>query len=90
MEENGMMDDIDEILYEALDNNFRSVFKPDMKELVNAMLVLMLTRLKLKEADLMTGDEDLDLNAAFGMVGGYLDYAYPGFNKALIEMACSN
>jgi len=85
MEENEMTDDIDEMLDEALDNNFRSVFEPDMKALAEAMFTLMLMRLKLKTAKLMTADEDLGLNTALGAVGGYLDYAYPGFNKMLTE-----
>jgi hypothetical protein len=84
MEENDMMDDIDEMLDEALDNNFRSVFEPDTQELVDAVLVLLLMRLKLKTSNLMTADENRNLDKAFALVGGYLDYAYPGFNNALI------
>jgi len=85
METNDMTDDIEEMLDEALDNNFRSVFEPDTKELVKAMFELLLMRLKLKTSKLMTADENRNLDKAFAVVGGYLDYAYPGFNKALIE-----
>jgi len=89
MEENGMTDNINEMLDEALERSFRSVFKPDVEELVRAMLALMLMRLKLKTSNLMTADEKRDLDKAFAMVGGYLDYAYPEFNKVLMDMACS-
>ncbi|MDR2592320.1 MAG: hypothetical protein LBC59_05880 [Chitinispirillales bacterium] len=86
MEESGMTDNIDEMLDEALDKSFRSVFEPDVKELVRAMFALLLMRLKLKTSKLMTADENLKLDKAFAIVGGYLDYAYPGFNKALMDM----
>jgi hypothetical protein len=83
MEENDMTDEIEEMLDEALDNNFRSVFEPDTQELVDAVLVLLLMRLKLKTSNMMTAGENRNLDKAFAVVGGYLDYAYPGFNKAL-------
>jgi len=87
MEELGMTNDIDEMLDEALDKSFRSVFTPDTKELVKAMFALLLMRLKLKSSNLMTADENRNLDKAFALVGGYLDYAYPGFNKALMDRA---
>jgi len=77
-------DDIDAVLDEALDNDFRSVFEPDMENLCRAVFLLVKMRFTLKHHKLITKDEDIDLNTAFGVIAGHLEAAYPGFKKALM------
>ena len=83
-EDGSRKDDIDEVLDEALDNDFRSVFEPDMKDLCRAVFLFVEMRFKLKHHNLMTKDEDCDLNTAFGVIAEHLEAAYPGFRKALM------
>ncbi|MDR2593015.1 MAG: hypothetical protein LBC59_09500 [Chitinispirillales bacterium] len=76
--------DIDEVLDEALDSDFRSVFEPNMEDLCRAVFLLVKMRFKMKALDLLAKEEDLDLNTAFGVIAGHLEAAYPGFKKALM------